>query len=88
MAVMMNSETVIPDEAYDGMAAMAAEHLRRWPGFVAHFARREGELMKVTEIWESADECARFFAEVVHPNLPPGVKPKRVVTELRNLIKK
>jgi heme-degrading monooxygenase HmoA len=88
MAVMMNAETVVPDEGYDQMARGAAEQMKKWPGFVAHVARREGELMKVTEIWETAEDCARFFAEVVHPNLPPGVKPKRVVTELRNLIKR
>jgi quinol monooxygenase YgiN len=87
MAVMMMAESTITTEAYDAVAKLAGEAMRKAPGFVAHAATQDGDKFRVVEIWESAEACSRYFAEHVHPNLPPGVKPQRTVKPLHNLIK-
>lgn len=87
MAVLMMSETVTTPEIYDQVARAATAAMRQAPGFIAHCARQDGEKMRVVEIWESQEACAKYFAEHVHPYLPPGVKPHRTVMPLHNLIK-
>jgi hypothetical protein len=41
---------------------------------------------RVFEIWETQKEASDFFAKHIHPNLPPGVTPKRTYLELHNLM--
>ena len=89
MAVVMTAE--VPDmtpEAYDGMLAATGmtEALRGAKGFIAHGAGMSDGVWRVTEIWQSQAECAEWFAAHVQPNLPPGIKPRRVFRELHNLI--
>jgi hypothetical protein len=38
-------------------------------------------------VWESQEQATQFFAKYIHPNLPPGVTPKRTILELHSLIR-
>jgi hypothetical protein len=38
------------------------------------------------EIWETQEQATEFFAKYIHPNIPPGVKPRRTFLELHSLI--
>ncbi|MBC8088949.1 MAG: hypothetical protein H7Z40_16920 [Phycisphaerae bacterium] len=88
MAVFISA--VVPNQTtsgYDGMLNKLEDSLRQAPGFVAHFAYSSDGTWHTAEIWESARQASDFFANFVHPNLPPGVKPKRTVHELHSLVK-
>lgn len=69
------------------MAAVLADKMRRAPGFIAHVAGDLGEGWRVIEFWESAEAANRFFADEIHPLIPPGVKPRRRVTPVHNLVR-
>lgn len=50
--------------------------LKAAPGFVAHAGTPTPQGFRVTEIWESRDDCMRFMASVIMPmaqqaGLPP-----------------
>ena len=89
MAVLVTAE--VPgqtQEGYDGMLAGLAEPMRQSKGFIAHGAGADGDgTWRVFEIWDSSDDAAEFFAKYIHPNLPPGIKPKRSVLELHSLLR-
>jgi len=68
--------------------AALGESLRAAPGFVLHTAHPTEEGWRVFEIWESAEEANRWFAQAVAPNLPPGVFPKRKVESLHSLVRR
>jgi hypothetical protein len=55
-------------------------------GFIAHGAGMSPEGWRVFEIWETRKEASDVFAKHIHPNLPPGVIPKRTHLELHNLV--
>ena len=83
MAVLMISEASgVPMQAYDEMAKVILPELKSAPGLVMHTASPFNDGFRVIEIWESGEQANRFFADHVHPRLPPGLKPKRTVTEL------
>ena len=73
-------------EAYDGMLAALREVMQSSPGFVAHMGWSTPEGWRVVEIWRTSADANQFFAKHVHPNLPPGAKPKRSVHELHALL--
>lgn len=74
-------------EGYDGMLAVLKPALQQAPGFIAHGAGpRAGNSWLTFEIWETPAHATAFFATHVHPNLPPGVKPKRTMTDLHALV--
>jgi hypothetical protein len=75
-------------EGYDGMVASLGAAIREAKGFIAHFASPSENGWKVMELWETQDDANQFFARFVHPNLPPGVKPKREFVSLHTLIRK
>ena len=52
----------------------------------AGLAGSEAAWQIVFEVWETQAEATAFFATHVHPNLPPGVKPKRTIIELHALV--
>lgn len=72
---------------YDGMLSALAPQLKQAEGFIMHSAHRAptGE-WRVHEVWETKAHADKFFAKVVAPNLPPGVRPKRSVVELHSLV--
>ena len=74
-------------EGYEGMLAVLEPLLEAAPGFIAHGAGPAGSgWWKTFEVWESQAQATAFFAAHVHPNLPPGVKPKRTFVELHALL--
>lgn len=87
MAVLITAD--VPGqtrEGYDGMVAALAGVMRQAPGFVMHTAFPVEGGWQVVEIWESAKDANQFFATFVHPNLPSGVKPRRSLQDLHNLV--
>ena len=73
-------------EGYNGMIAMLGDRLRSTKGLIAHTAGPTDDGWRVVEIWESGEAANQFFAREVHPNLPPGIKPRRSVQPLHNVI--
>ncbi|MGH2376749.1 MAG: hypothetical protein ACREOC_16330 [Gemmatimonadales bacterium] len=74
-------------QGYDGMLAGLASALKQAPGFILHTAHPVDGGWRIVEVWESQKDASQFFAKYVHPNLPPGIKPKRTVQALRGLVK-
>lgn len=89
MAVLVTAE--VPQQTqqgYDQMISVLGPLIRQAKGFIAHGAGPlpEGG-WRSFEVWESQADATRFFADYIHPNLPPGVKPQRSILELHALIK-
>ena len=88
MAVMVTAE--VPgqtQQGYDGMRAMLEGPLKQARGLVLHTAYAVDSGWRIVEIWESTKDANDFFAKAVHPNLPPGIKPRRTFQELHSLIR-
>jgi len=88
MAVLVTAD--VPqqtEEAYDKMLEVLGPAIRQAKGFVAHGAGRSADGWRTFEIWESQEDATRFFAKYVHPNLPPGIKPRRSILELHSLVR-
>ena len=60
--------------------------LEKAEGFIAHGAGMSPDGWRVFEIWETQKEASDFFAKYIHPNLPPGVTPKRTYLDLHSLM--
>jgi hypothetical protein len=88
MAVMVIADVPNQTQAgYDGMLSALEGVLKAAPGFLMHSAHATSDGWRVFEIWESSQHASDFFARHVHPNLPPGIKPRRSVQELHVLVK-
>jgi hypothetical protein len=74
------------EEGYDAMMAGLRPLLEQAKGFIAHGAGASPEGWRVFEIWDTQQDATTFFAEFIHPNLPPGVTPKRTYLELHSLV--
>lgn len=68
------------------MLGKLEDGLKQAPGFVLHTAHPIEQGWRIIEVWESMDYANQFFAKHVHPNLPPGIKPKRSFQELHSLV--
>jgi hypothetical protein len=87
MAVLVIAEAEgQTQERYDNMLNLLSPALLQAEGFIAHGAGPSGASWRTFEVWESQADATRFFATYVHPNLPPGVKPKRTLIELHSLV--
>jgi hypothetical protein len=73
-------------EGYDGIRTHLTALLQQAPGLILHTAHAVEGGWRVIEIWESTHDANQFFAQYVHPNLPPGIRPKRTFQELHSLI--
>jgi hypothetical protein len=73
-------------DGYDRAMVVLKPLLEQAEGFIAHGAGMSPEGWRVFEVWESQQQATDFFAKHVHPNLPPGVAPKRTYLELHNLM--
>ena len=76
MPVLVSAE--VPGQTaqgYDAIREHLAVALRQAPGFVLHTSHAIDGGWRVIEIWETKQEANQFFAQHVHPNLPPGIKP-------------
>ena len=88
MAVLVTAD--VPGqtkETYDRMLAVLGPVLRQAKGFIAHGAGPAGDLWRSFEIWETPEDATQFFATHIHPNLPPGIKPRRTMLQLHSLVK-
>jgi hypothetical protein len=88
MSVLVTAE--VPNqtaEGYDAVRTALEGVMRAAPGFILHTAHPTGGGWRVLEIWDSAKAANDFFAKYVHPNLPPGVKPRRSFQELHGVIR-
>lgn len=74
-------------QGYDGMLGMLAGSIKQAPGFILHTAHPIEGGWRVIEVWESQNDANQFFAQHVHPNLPPGIKPKRSFQALHSLLR-
>jgi hypothetical protein len=88
MAILVTAD--VPGQTAEGLARMMTvlePKLRQAKGFIAvgHSAVEGG--LKCFEVWESQEDATKFFAEQIHPLLPPGVKPKRTIQTLVSLVK-
>ena len=88
MAVLVTAEVAgQTKEGYDGMlAAGLGDGIRRAKGFIIHMAAETPDGWRIIEVWDTADDANQFFAKFVHPNLPPGIKPKRSIQELHSVL--
>jgi hypothetical protein len=73
-------------EGYDQAMVALKPLLEEADGFIAHGAGMSSEGWRVFEVWESQAVATAFFAKYIHPNLPPGVTPKRTYLELHHLM--
>jgi hypothetical protein len=88
MAVLVTAE--VPGQTAEGFAQMVSAlepALRQSKGFIAVGGGMSPEGWRVFELWESQHDATEFFARFVHPNLPPGVTPRRSILELNTLVK-
>jgi hypothetical protein len=74
-------------EKYDQMLSLLLPVLQQAKGFIAHGAGASPQGWRTFEIWESSEDATKFFAQYIHPNLPPGVKPQRSLLELHSLVR-
>lgn len=89
MAVLVIAE--VPGQTQEGFDGLIGEMglgeaLRQAPGFILTTGFSVNGTWQTLEVWESAKDAAQFFAKVIQPNLPPGLKPKRIMHELRTLV--
>jgi hypothetical protein len=87
MAVLITAD--VPGQTEEGLAKMMAvlePALRQTKGFIAVGHGLVNGGMKVFEVWESKEDATRFFADHIHPILPPGITPKRSLLELCSLV--
>ena len=88
MAVLVTAEVSgQTEQGYDGMLGLLATALRQAPGFILHTAHPIDGGWRILEVWESQQAASEFFAQFVHPHLPPGIKPKRTVQALHSLVR-
>jgi quinol monooxygenase YgiN len=73
-------------QGYDGMLATLTVHLKQAPGLVLHSTHATEDGWRVIEVWESKAQSDQFFATFVAPHLPPGIRPKRAVQPLHNVV--
>ncbi len=74
-------------EGYDAILNALRPVMEKAPGFILNAAWDTPEGWRVIEMWQTRQNATDFFAKYVHPNLPPGIKPKRTLHELHSLVK-
>jgi hypothetical protein len=87
MAVLITAEN--RDQTapgYDHMLALLLQHLKQAPGLILHSTHATEGGWRVLEVWETKAQADQFFATFVAPHLPPGIRPKRSVQPLHNVV--
>ena len=68
MAVVLVADVPgMTSETYRQAIDQVRAQLKAAPGFVAHAGTPTPQGFRVTEIWESRDDCARFLQETIMP---------------------
>jgi hypothetical protein len=73
-------------EGYEAIRVNLGPVLKAAVGLIFHTAHEIEGGWRIVEIWETARDGNDFFAKVLHPNLPPGIRPQRKVVEVSDLI--
>jgi hypothetical protein len=88
MAVIVIAE--VPgqtQEGFDSLIGMGlGKALRQAPGFILVTGFPVNGSWQTIEVWETAKDAAQFFANIIQPNLPVGLKPKRTMHDLPTLV--
>jgi hypothetical protein len=87
MAVLITAD--VPGqttENYERLLEALRPLLAQARGFIAHGAGPVDGGWQTFEIWETSEDATRFFATHIHPNLPPGITPKRRLLNLHALV--
>lgn len=71
---------------FDAILGALQDAFKTAPGFILVTGYPAGGSWRTLEVWESAEEAAAFYARFIHPNLPPGLKPKRTFQPLQTLV--
>lgn len=71
---------------FDGILAAFGNALKEAPGFILVTGLPVAGSGRTLEVWERAHDATEFYAEYVHPNLPPGLEPKRTFRELHSSV--
>ena len=87
MAVMMTSEvsgqTLV---GYSSLFDAVSLALKSAPGFVMHASHPVDGGWRVVEIWNTREDAARFFASMIAPHLPEGIRPKLSFAALHDVV--
>jgi hypothetical protein len=77
MPTLMMTEVPGADAALaEGMRrAGVLEALPAARGFRGHWSGAASSGYRVTELWDSREDCQAFFDRRIVPNLPPGIDP-------------
>jgi hypothetical protein len=77
MAILMTTEVPGADAALaEGMRqAGVLDALQAARGFRGHWSGATNSGYRVTEQWDSREDCQAFFDRSIVPNLPPGIEP-------------
>lgn len=73
-------------EGFDGMIGALRDTLENAPGFILVTGYPADGSWRTLEVWDSVEAATAFYATFVHPNLPPGLKPKRTFHPLQTLV--
>ncbi len=73
-------------EGCDATMVILRPLLQQSEGFIAHGAGVSPEGWRIFEVWDTQEHATAFFAKYIHPNLPPGVMPKRTYLDLHSLV--
>jgi hypothetical protein len=90
MAVVVIAE--VPGQTQKGFDHLIGtglgDALRQAPGSILVTGFAVNGSWQTIEVWESTKEATQFFANVIQPNLPAGLKPKRTLHEVPTLVTK
>jgi hypothetical protein len=77
MATLMTTEVPGADAALaEGMSrAGILDALQSARGFRGHWSGAASSGYRVTELWDSREDCQEFFDRYIVPNFPPGIEP-------------
>jgi hypothetical protein len=76
-------------EKYDEVSSATKASQESAPGFIAHYAVFDDDVLTVIEIWDSQDDHDRWFDANIKPNLPEGaVPPAKFVNVRKSIIAK
>ncbi len=73
-------------EGYDHVSVFLHPMVKKAPGLIVHSAYQGVEDWIVLEIWNSKEDADHFFSQVVAPNLPKGIVPKRSYQSLHSVV--
>jgi heme-degrading monooxygenase HmoA len=77
MAILMTTEVPGADAALAEVMRQAGvlDALQTARGFRGHWSGAASSGYRVTELWDSREDCQAFFERSILPSFPPGIEP-------------